>query len=163
MSSLRSLVSFKVLHLLKTSAHHACIILCSSDPPCCMLIYLTRNLILLTRSTLSHVTLRITSASACAHAQLGEIGRTCTSWLNFVNQLARKTLKLSCSFVRNGSQEKTLKIELPLSEKHPWTTATRQILLVCRHQDARPRPRKREVLYSIPGFVLLHVGMQPVV
>ena len=91
-------------------------------------IYLTLNFILL---TIGHFAAQrgeaglVKSVSAYAHAQLSTLGRTCTSWLiiDFVNQLARET-QLYNSLARNGSQEKRLRIESPLSEKHPLATVT---------------------------------------
>ena len=88
----------------------------------------------------------------------GHPGRSC----DFVNQLARETQKLSRSFARNGSQEKTLRIESPLSEKHSWTTATLESnsFAVTRPQHVSllfdlilPRRHFQVAYFSLPGGV----------
>ena len=71
MSSLRSLIPFRLSHLLETSAH------VSSDLPCIHYCMLTRNFILLTIGRGAAGS--ITSASAYAHAQLSSLRRTCAS------------------------------------------------------------------------------------
>ena len=115
MCSLRSLIPFRLSHLL--------VILCSSDPPCvhyCMLVYLTGNFILLiighfaARPARSPVHLNMRMRSSVHLGARAHPGLSC----DYVNQLA------SCSFARKGSQEKTLRVESPLSDKHLWKTVT---------------------------------------
>ena len=91
MSLLRSLIPFRLSHLLETSA-------------------LTRILILLKNSRSP----ARASRSVYAHAQLSALGARAHPGgsCDLVNQVARESRLLSCSFARNG---KTLRIESPQS------------------------------------------------
>ena len=54
------------------------------------------------------------------------LARTCTSWqiMWLAQSATQETCYLCCSFAHKSSQEKTPRIELPPSVKHPYTTLT---------------------------------------
>ena len=104
-----------------------------------MLIYLTRNFILLKNSR-TPVDRYMRMRSSVPLGTRAHPGGSC----DLVNQLARETRQLSCSPSGKGSQVKALRIESPPSVKHPWTTAT----LECR-SFAITRPPHVSLLFDL--------------
>ena len=119
MSSLRSLIPFRLSHLLYNSLKHQLM----HELNCTLQIHLGFNVVghvAVLRGRLDHqVHLHMRMRNSVHLGVRAHPDRSC----DFVNKLARETRWLSCTFARKGSQEKALRIESPPSGKHLWTTA----------------------------------------